>query len=200
MPTFLLQGSQKAGTIGHPPVIKSPPLVLATPATIVNINRKAKRYTLWKNGTPFVTIEENLELAGTLPAGTYILRTDIGSVTISLDTAAKPKPQTLWARQKKGPGHWFRGNRIVLPAPAKIKSLTYDGTDAVGIFPAGSHQFVYRWLSPHNIREPGPAVFGTNGLIPKAKSLVGLGLGPGVFEIVPGIGTADFLVYAVITV
>lgn len=195
MPIFL-RGSQKAGTIGHPPVIKSPPLVLTTPATIVNVERRAKSYTLWKNGKEFVTIQEDMKLAGTLPAGTYILRTDIGSVTVSLVPTAKPRPQILWARQKKGPNHWFKGNRIVLPAPARIISSAYDGTEAVGIFPAGSHHYVYRYLSPHNIREKGPAVLGTNGLIPNAKTLVGLLLGPGVFEIVPGLGTTDRLVYA----
>ncbi len=193
---FKLTGSQKAGNIAHGPVLKSPPVVLTTPATIVKVQRHGKSFTIWKDGKVFVNIVKNMEIQGVLPAGRYTLRPEAGgSVTIFLDTAAKPKKLTLWSRQKRGPNHWIEGNRVVIAVPTKIKGAQYDGTDSVGIFPAGSHKYFYRFVSPHNMKEKGPVVRDAAGVV-RGKSFVGLVLPPGVYEIVPGIGTADHIVTA----
>ncbi len=192
---FKLTGLQKAGNIAHGPTVVSPPVVLTAPTTIVKIDRHADRFSLWQNGKVFVTLEKGQELSGMLPAGRYTLVPSVGgNVTIYLDTAIKPQPLTLWAKQKRGPNHWFKGNVVVLSRGYKIVEFKYDGREAVGIFIKDEHHYTYRFISRYNIKEKGPAVLTKNKRIP-AKTLVGFTLGPGVFVAVPGIGTADGIVY-----
>lgn len=188
-----LTGSQQAGNIGHGPTIKSPTIVLASATPIVKVDRKADSYSIWKNGEVYVTVTKGVELSGVLPAGRYVLRPSIGNVSIYLDTAAKPKVLTLWRKQNRGPNHWIKGNVVLLAGGYQIIDFRYNGTDGVGIFPKGGHHPVFRYISAHNVKEKGPAVMGPKGKLP-TKTLKGLKLGPGVFVVVPGIGTADKLV------
>ncbi|MBN2345798.1 MAG: hypothetical protein JXO51_05350, partial [Candidatus Aminicenantes bacterium] len=174
----------------------SPALVLPAPAKIMKVTWTTgiKGYTIWKDGTPFVTVhpyrlEEGNGVKGVLPPGRYILRATGGSVTIHLQTGYSPEKITLWGIQNAVVTPRTDGNRIVLATPTAIVEAAYDGTDGMGIF-MGDKRVLY-YVSPHNVRNHGPKVIGGTG----GKTLVGQVLPAGVYMLVPGRGTATGRVF-----
>lgn len=196
--TYVLSGSQKAGSISGGPKIGGKALTLKKPAVITKVNRQAESFTLWKDGKAFVSGDKNHEVTGLLPAGRYILKTSAGKVSIHLNDGIKPPAITLWAKQKKGPNHWFKGNRVVLGQAYSITNFRYNGTKGVGIFSVvnnqSTHRPTYQHISAHNKREKGPRQVDAKGK--QLKTLKGKILGPGVFTCTPGLGTADQIVEA----
>ena len=177
-------------------------LILTTSAKIMRITRTqdVESYTIWKDGKAYITVRrfkfnENNGVMGVLPPGRYVLRTLGGSVTIYLNTNYRPENIILWGRQNKIVKPLWDGNVVVLSAPTTIVSATYDGTKGMGIFDASQKNRAFlNYLSPHNFQNPGPKVFSISGTY-LGKTLVDQILPPGVYNLVPGRGTADGIVY-----
>lgn len=171
-------------------------VTLASPAKIMKITRTTgvKGYSIWKDGKAYITISRyrldgNNGVKGVLPPGKYTLLATGGSVTVYLETDYKPENITLWGKQNALVQPLRDGNAIVLCAPTTIVEASYDGTEGMGIF-SGDKRVLY-YLSPHNIRNPGPKVIGGTG----GKTLVGQTLPAGVYTLVPGRGTATGIVF-----
>jgi hypothetical protein len=164
-------------------------LRLTARALITQITGDAKCYTIWRNGSAYISSQKN-EVKGILPPGTYTLKTcPGGSITIYLTTTFQPQNIILWGRQNKLVKPEWEGNYVSLDSPTRIDGATYDGTDGMGIF-GGTIRILY-FVSPHNHFNPGPKVIGGTG----GKTLVGQILPPGVYHIIPGRGTATGIVY-----
>ena len=191
---FQLWGSQKEGTTFSGPKIGGNTVTLTSDAKIVNVARNADSFTVFRNGSEYVTIEKGHVLTGVLPPGEYTLRTSSGRVTILLDTEFTAEKIILWGRQKAIVKPLWEGNYIALGAPTPIVGASYDGTDGMGIFRNRQHRAFLQFISPHNMQNPGPKVIDITGAV-VAKSLVGQVLPVGVYSLTPGRGTGDGIVY-----
>ncbi|NNJ86568.1 MAG: hypothetical protein HKP20_05305, partial [Akkermansiaceae bacterium] len=92
-------------------------LNLSHRAQIVSINksRSIVEYTIWRNGSPYISVTGKDDVIGILPAGKYTLLVgDKQSVTIKLSTKIKPQTVTLWARATKITNPRYTGNRLVI--------------------------------------------------------------------------------------
>ena len=193
-----LQGSQEAGSILSGPRIVAPPLNLTTSAQIVSVRCDTDHFTVHRNGAPYFTIEQGQDVLGVLPPGEYVLKSDIGRASIILETELVPATILLWGRQTAIVHPRWMGNVVVLANPTPIVDFFYDGTDGVGIFDTNApSSAVLRYVSPHNISNPGPMVIDAAG-VTVGESLVGLTLGPGAYTLTPGRGTADGVVQATV--
>lgn len=178
-------------------------MTLTVPAKVVLVQRSPdiKSYSLWRNGGHYISINRlkhtnNNGLSGVLPPGRYVLKI-LGSaislstsVTITLDTVYQPFKVLLWGRLNKIVKPLWDGNVVVLTKPTVITDFFYDGTNAMGIFPVGVNRAILRFISPHNIHNPGPKVIGGTG----GKTLIGQTLPVGAYTVTPGRGTADGIV------
>lgn len=191
--SFKLWGSQKDGSSFSGPKMEGNTVTLTRDAKITRVERHADGFTVFRGGALYVTVQKGHELSGVLPPGEYTLRTDIGSVSIHLDTQFNPENVLLWGKQTAVVSPRWEGNFLVLAGPTPIVDAFYDGTDGMGIFPAGSNRAFLQYISPHNIHNPGPKVIDASGRV-VADSLVGLTLPAGVYSLTPGRGTADGIV------
>jgi hypothetical protein len=163
---------------------------LTAPAMIVSIQRNTDRYTIWRNGQAYLTINLPEDPVGVLPPGNYTLRANPGgSVAINLNTAFKPRNLQLWGETRVLVKPLWHGNYIILASPAPITSETYTGTNAMGIY--GGKTRVLYYIGPNNRPAKGPRVIGGTG----GRTLVGQVLSPGIYRLVPIRGHADGIVY-----
>jgi len=175
-------------------------LILTVPAKIMRITRTegVESYTVWLNGSPYVTIRrfnEKNGVNGVLPPGEYALRTIGGSVTIYLNTAFQQFNTILWGRQNAIVKPLLDGNFVILNAPTAIAEATYDGTKGMSIRRGSFNGItVLHYLSPHNIQNPGPIVLNAQGTN-VGKTLVNQLLPPGVYCLVPERRTPEGIVY-----
>lgn len=188
-----LWGSQKAGSTFSGPKVEGNSVTLNRDAKITAVDRNADGFTVFRNGVAYVTIQKGHDLFGVFPPGEYTLRTDIGSVSITLDTQFQPENIVLWGKQTAVVNPRWEGNFLALAGPTTIVDASYDGTDGMGIFQNGSNRAFLQFISPHNIHNPGPKVIDQSGRV-VADSLVGLTLPAGVYSLTPGRGTADGIV------
>lgn len=185
---FKLWGTQTRGSSFGSGNYRGNTVTLSNNAKIVRVSRNADGFTLFRDGGKYVTVEKGQDLSGILPPGAYILRPDIGSVTIYLDTSFQAENIILWGRQNAVVKPLWDGNFISLASPTRIVDAHYDGTEGFGIFRNGGTPAFMQYISPHNIRDPGPKVIDASGNY-LAKGLGGLVLPQGTYMLVPGRGT-----------
>jgi len=178
-------------------------VTLTADAKVVSVQRSpdVKSYSLWRNGRAYITINRvkytnTNGLLGVIPPGRYVLRvlgspiSLMTSVTINLDTVYKPFKVILWGKQNKLVKPLWDGNVVVITKATNIINFFYDGTHSMGIFPFGVHRAILRYISPHNIFNPGPKVIGGRG----GRTLIGQTLPVGIYTLTPGRGKADGIV------
>ncbi|MGB7297105.1 MAG: hypothetical protein WBC70_16085 [Candidatus Aminicenantales bacterium] len=194
-----LWGSQKEGTVLSGPVRDGNTVRLTVAARIVDVSQNTESFTVFRNGEVFVTVKKGRNLTGIFPPGEYKLRTNIGSASILLDTDFQAENILLWGRQTALVEPRWEGNYVVLSAPMTIVDATYDGVVGMGLFNLDyPHRAFLHYTSPHNLQNPGPKVVDILGA-EVGKTLVGLTLPAGVWELVPGRRTIDGIVYGQVT-
>lgn len=194
---FEVWGSQREGTGMTGPVSNGNSIVLTTPAQIVGVSQETESFTVFLNGQAFVTVRKGQNLTGFFPPGRYTLRTDIGSARIRLNASFQAGNTLLWGRQNALVTPQTEGNVVVLNAPMTIIDVTYDGTQGMGLFALNlnRNRAFFHYTPRHNTQNPGPKVVDLTGAV-VGKSLVGLTLPAGVWELVPGREPVDGIVYA----